>query len=381
MSRTVRLRVTGLDYGTPGIIRVTGVDEDPANYTNTSALGGSGLTPAGGVGGVPGGTKLALIDSVTLRDADDGPGIYAAALGYASTWPGCVISRSGDNGASYDDVELVVAESTIGFARTALAAPARPYDWDTTNTLDVQLLKIGEHTLTSETDLAVLNGANVAALIDSTGQAEIIQWATATPSSGGRYTLSRLLRARKGSDYAMSAHGVGDLFVVLDRSAIRRIGGDIGEINLERIYKGVSFGNFKEDAPAIRFVNTGASLKPLSPVLGAGSRDGSSHLTVPFIRRTRIGGEWIDYSDVPLGEESELYECDIFSDGTYATVKRTLTGTATAAGSEINPSTHVITYKSADQVTDFGSNQSTVYLKAYQISAVIGRGFAAVGAV
>jgi hypothetical protein len=97
----------------------------------------------------------------------------------------------------------------------------------------------------------------------------------------------------------------------------------------------------------------------------AGARDPSSNdWTLTWIRRTREGGEWRDNVDASLGESSQVYQIDVFSDGTYATVKRTIT-----------TSTPDASYSSADQVTDFGANQATLYLKIYQLSSVVGRGY------
>jgi hypothetical protein len=63
---------------------------------------------------------------------------------------------------------------------------------------------------------------------------------------------------------------------------------------------------------------------------------------------------------VPLGEETERYEVDIL-DG--ATVKRTLAATTPAA-----------TYTAAQQTADFGSPQSAIDVRVYQLSTVHGRG-------
>jgi hypothetical protein len=38
-------------------------------------------------------------------------------------------------------------------------------------------------------------------------------------------------------------------------------------------------------------------------------------------------------------------------------------------------------YSEADQVADFGSAQSTVYVRVYQLSQIVGRGFSGVGSV
>jgi hypothetical protein len=72
--------------------------------------------------------------------------------------------------------------------------------------------------------------------------------------------------------------------------------------------------------------------------------------------------------DAGLGESTEAYETDICSDGTYTTVKRTITST-----------TPTCTYTVANQVTDFGSAQSTIYAKTYQLSSVVGRGYSIAG--
>ena len=69
---------------------------------------------------------------------------------------------------------------------------------------------------------------------------------------------------------------------------------------------------------------------------------------------------------VPLGEEVEAYEIDVFAAGspTFGTVARTLEAT-----------TPTVTYTVAQQATDFGSPTPTAFnLRIYKMSAVIGRG-------
>ena len=72
-----------------------------------------------------------------------------------------------------------------------------------------------------------------------------------------------------------------------------------------------------------------------------------------------------------MSETSEAYEVDIYTSGTYGTLKRTLTGLTTPTAS----------YTSAQQVTDFGANQATVYARVYQLSATTGRGHYLQGAI
>lgn len=91
-----------------------------------------------------------------------------------------------------------------------------------------------------------------------------------------------------------------------------------------------------------------------------GARNPAGDLTITWIRRTRYGGWWRDFADVPLNEESERYEVDIM-DGTA--VVRTIVVT-----------TPMAIYTAAQQVADFGSAQASVSVRVFQLSAVIGRG-------
>lgn len=138
-----------------------------------------------------------------------------------------------------------------------------------------------------------------------------------------------------------------------------------GSIGLSYLYRGITIDQDISTDSDRSFAYSGVNLKPLSPVYLNGSRDpASGDWTLTWIRRTREGGEWRDYVDASLGETSEAYQIEIYANGTYATVKRTISATSPTAS-----------YTSANQTADFGSNQSTLYLKIYQMSAVVGRGY------
>jgi len=85
-------------------------------------------------------------------------------------------------------------------------------------------------------------------------------------------------------------------------------------------------------------------------------------VTFTWIRRTRIDGDsWV--GEVPLGEDSEQYALDILSGGD---VVRTLAATAPSA-----------LYAASDEIADFGVPQATLHVRVTQLSATVGRGFAA----
>jgi hypothetical protein len=133
--------------------------------------------------------------------------------------------------------------------------------------------------------------------------------------------------------------------------------------NVALYYKAVSAGLAIASATDTLFTETGASLKPYSPVAIAGARDGSNNLTITWIRRARLYAEWSDGVDVPLDEPAEAYELDVL-DG--ATVVRTITDLSSPTAS----------YSAAEQTADFGAPQSAVAVNVYQISSRVGRGFA-----
>lgn len=85
-------------------------------------------------------------------------------------------------------------------------------------------------------------------------------------------------------------------------------------------------------------------------------------MTLSWIRRARFDADsWA--SEIPLGEDREEYAVDIL---TGSSVLRTLTATAPSA-----------LYAAADEIADFGSAQTTLNIRVTQLSATIGRGFAA----
>jgi hypothetical protein len=90
-------------------------------------------------------------------------------------------------------------------------------------------------------------------------------------------------------------------------------------------------------------------------------------MVIYWIRRGRLNNEWVDGIDVPLSEASESYSIEIYSG---ATLKRTLTS-----------ATQSVAYTAAQETTDFGSPQSSISLRIYQISADVGRGFGFIGSV
>ncbi|KKK91911.1 hypothetical protein LCGC14_2708180, partial [marine sediment metagenome] len=141
------------------------------------------------------------------------------------------------------------------------------------------------------------------------------------------------------------------------------------------IYKEITFNQLFDDVTPTAFTNTGISEKPYSPVHIRGVRALNDDLTIDWIRRARVNGEWLDAIDVPLDETTEDYEVDIL-DAPGGTVVRTITTTASANGSVVTPGTQSAFYDVADQTADTGITPGTpVDVEIFQLSAIRGRGF------
>lgn len=306
-------------------------------------------------------TQAVFLDIPMVHETQSSVGLPVAMAGVSDGWPGGSLYQSADGGATWSDLADAGAPgATIGTATNALVAvDSRMLD---SSSLLAVTLATGD--IYSVSLLNLLNGGNALAY-GANGRWEIIGAMTSTPGGGNAYVLSNLLRGRFGTEWAMGLHVIGDTVVLLDATDLQWLAMDSSAISQARLYRAITFGNDIGTDGDRSFTYSAVNLMPIEPIALTGNRNPSSNdWTLTWIRRARTDGEWRDAVDAPLGETSERYEIDIYASGAYASVKRTIATTSPAAA-----------YSSADQVTDFGSNQSTLYLKIYQMSAVVGRGY------
>lgn len=292
-----------------------------------------------------------------LRDTDDDPGFYVAAGSPDLKWPGCVLFKSTDSGATYQQIATIANAATMGCVTNLLADFKGGNIPDELSSIRVVMT---HGTLSSVPYASFLNGVQAAIVGD-----EIIGFRNAVLNADGSYMVSGLLRGMRGSEYAMGGHTPGERFVLADMS-LQRIPGVTADLHVPGLYKGVTAGGSLARTAARSFTNDGAELKPYAPVQVGGGRNAAGDVLINWTRRTRISGEWRPFVDVPLGETSEAYEVEIM-DASYTTVKRTLSGLSSPAA----------VYSAADQASDFGSVQAQIYLRVFQLSTVIGRGYEA----
>jgi hypothetical protein len=227
----------------------------------------------------------------------------------------------------------------------------------------------------SDSVLNVLNGSNGVVLYPSL---EILQFQTATDNGDGTFTLSNLLRGRRGTEWACSLHAAGEYAFFVNLGGVLHEQTTQSNIGAAKTYKGVTIGQDVGTGTPQSVTLVGRDLMPYAPSHFQGTVDGSHNINLTWIRRTRLQGEWMNGGNtpgtygvetgmpVPLNEETESYDVEIMKVvGGVATVIRTFSGLT-------SPS---LQYTSAQQVVDFGSNQTSLHARVYQNSAVVGRGF------
>ncbi len=302
--------------------------------------------------------EVVLLDLPTLP-GDATPVLLRAAI-VADPWPGPVAVWRSFDGVSFERIAVAIAPATVG--ETLDAAPAGP-----TGRFDAHAkfrVRLYRGALASAGDAAVLAGANAACLVQPDGSVEVIQFANAELVGERTYEISRLLRGQAGSEWAMGAPlAAGARFVVLDATVIELVRG-IELLDRTMQLRVVAADRSHGDPTAVARTATpqATALRPLAPV-HLRARRSAAGVALSWVRRTRRDGDSWATADVPLGEDSEAYAVEILLG---ATVVRSLAATQPSA-----------LYAAADELADFGTPQASLAVRIAQLSATVGRGFAA----
>lgn len=353
-SRRARYRLTALTDA--------GAREARAVASEASLFGPASAPARGYKPAVPAsfGAPLAVFLDLPLLTGAETPHAPRVAVA-AEPWPGGIAFYKSVTGQGFALDRVVTKAATLGRTASALFAGATSR-WDWSQTLTVTL---ASGALASASEAAVLAGANVAALETPEGDWEVVQFQNAVLTAPSTYELTGLLRGQAGTEAAMRAPlGPGARFVLLDR-AIAELGLGDGERGLARIWAYGPSVKPLDDASYVRETRAfaGVGLRPLSPVHVRAARLAGGDIRLSWVRRTRIGGDGWEGTDVPLGEEEERYEVDIVSGGT--TIRR------------LNETMPAAIYTAAMQVADFGTTDfATLDVRVAQLSRGFGRGTA-----
>jgi hypothetical protein len=358
---TTQVRIIEINETDDGLLEFTTTRSDYNSYSYVSSGAGATVPPNQPSQVVTSlGYSQALFLEVPPLNDNDGtsPRIKALIHGYARAgWTGADVYRSTDGGNSYSSFATGSSLSTFGLVATAVSAPSDYRIWDTTTSISVTV-KQGT-LLSAASDLAVQNGANWCMVGE-----EVIGFvnATLTGTSGGLnvYTISRLLRGRAGSESKCTTHQANELFVLLDSTLV-----DISLANTDLgktvKTKTVTIGSDISKVTAVDLNPFGQNMRPWAPALVKAVRQPNNDWIITWKERPRINNSLRDYTEIAHDADYAGFAWAILSGGV---VKNKGTTTDTT-----------YTYTAAQQVTDFGSIQSSITGSITQMSTIVGGGY------
>lgn len=361
------VRITEIDYTPNGPVQCRGVSDDQGALTSY-AVGNEGETGAG-VDIEGSGPMLAVVlDIPVLLDAHDDEGLYVAACGESSGYPGGVIYVSRDNGATWQGATPTYSMARIGSVISGQMVARADHRWDSESEITVRLVQ-PDHTISNPASLETFyNGANAFAISSDGESWEICQAYNVTANADGTFTLRDFLRGRKGTEHNTDAWTSGARVVFLESGPIKRIVYPLVAIGSESLWRAVGFRGQLLDAPIDEETFDAVSTKPYAPVAIGGARQANGDFQIFATRRARYLHEWANSMEVPLDEPSEEYELEIYDDG-FSSLKRTVTGLSAMD----------YTYTTGMQNADLGSPAellTRIGVRWYQVSSRVGRGIA-----
>lgn len=252
-------------------------------------------------------THLRFLELPPFDIAGVRPHLLAAAAGTARGWRRAELMISYDDGGSWDAAGGTASPAIIG---TMLSVPpARDSAlFDTESSMEVELLNDGMW-LESRSDEALIGGANLALVGE-----EVIQFGTAELLGGRRFRLGRLLRGRRGTEWAAGLHQAGENFLLLDPENLVALEAPPGSVGGTARITAAGIGDGVDGVSASLQID-GESLRPPSPVHLKAEWLAGGDLAIGWVRRSRLGWSWISGSDTPLAEEREAYRLAISGAG------------------------------------------------------------------
>jgi hypothetical protein len=227
------------------------------------------------------------------------PTLMLAASAPASGWKSYPVEIAA--GEQTLQVQTARRKSVLGFATTALDI-GDPYLINTAGAIDVELIDPDQWLVSCDDD-ALIGGANLAVL-----GSEVVQFGTVEALGVGRFRLSRLLRGRGGTEWAMGTHTSGEPFALLDRDGLTSVSLPSWAVGASITASIVSLAGTSASAPVTL---SAESVRPVSPVDVDAGLDADGNLAMTWTRRSRSGFAWIDGIDAPIGESSEQYSITV----------------------------------------------------------------------
>ena len=230
------------------------------------------------------------------------PRVMVAAAGGAG-WRQAALLLSLDGGGRWTASGAATVPATLGelVVPPAVAGSAL---LDLAGALEVELAH-DEMELADADDAALDQGANLALAGN-----ELLQFGRAARIGPRRWRLTRLLRGRRGTEWAAGLQAAGTRFVLIETDALVALDLPLSALGTEVKLLASGVGDLTGPAEA-SVALAGASVAPPAPVGLRWTATADGGATVRWTRRSRAGWRWGDGGDAPMVEESEGYRVEL----------------------------------------------------------------------
>ncbi|MCP3899118.1 MAG: hypothetical protein GY707_05225 [Desulfobacteraceae bacterium] len=297
-----------------------------------------------------GDTSFKILDIPSLDNSvNSTEGMYIACTGYTNSWSGAMFYSKTSEVDDLTSITALIGSTPIGESINTLA-DGPTHVWDRSGNITVySSIALVQF---STTEASVLNGNNYILLGE-----EILQFVTAVENDNGSYTLTTLLRGRRGTENKTSTHVIHERFVYLKSSTMGFIS---KSINSNDYYTAIGFGADTNEDSIVQVQNTGNNLKPFAPAYARSKKEDNDDFSVSWMKKSRYVSGYL--KTLPIIDTPESYNVDVVDD---------------INGEVINSyivSSQNFTYTSAMQVADGLSPGLKVGFYISQISPIYGKG-------
>jgi hypothetical protein len=297
-----------------------------------------------------------LLDLPAWPGAEEAAGQFRLAA-YAKPWRGVSVYAS-PHAEGYAARGLLGKRAVMG----ELTAPLPPGESGRFIRAHAVALSLYSGELSSQPMEQLFNGANTGLLQAPNGSWEVLQFLDAVEIAEDQWRLTTLLRGQLGTEEEASVlKPEGTPFILLN-DAVISAGLQASEIGLALNWRiGTAGRDFSDEYfDTVAAVGGVRALQPLSPVHLTARKLPNGDLAASWIRRGRIDADsWLG-TDIPLGEEQELYRVEVRRDGLVCRA--------------VEVREPRWTYSAADRAADLGGSGEPFELAVAMISARMGAG-------
>lgn len=360
-------RIISIDKGKPGLVKVTILFDNLLNYGQSSFTFVEDNRAY--VESKNRDIQPIVVDALPLQASQDSVGFWLGAYTPDNTiFVSAKIAVSYDEGETYNPVDTIPAVAQAAYCLSALPATGGQTYIDYTSTLTIKILG-GSFATVTQAQLLGSEQVNTY-LYGREGSWEIIKVLGWVDNGNDTYSSSGIIRGYKGTAHFMEGHEIGDKLYGLNVT-LKRFNVPTEKLGLPIAFKFSSDSNFS--GASTKIVETVVNFEgrlPLPVINVTGRRLANNDWYFTWVRQARVGIEWVNFSDVKQDEAIEQYNVYVINTSDNNKVVRTITVNDTQAA----------TYTSAQQVTDWGSNRTTLSIAIVKVSPIVGLGVPAFAA-